>query len=193
MGVRLQEGRPATRADLEALPKHVKGEIIDGVLYTSPRPRPLHARGELALGADLLNAYQRGRGGPGGWWILVEPGIEVPGSPELSPDVAGWRRERLIELPTDPITVVRDWIGEFLSPSTRHLDQRVKRPFYARIGVGCLWFVDLDGRTLTVSKLVEGRWVELAVHGADERVRAEPFEAAELDLREWWGAGEKEG
>ncbi len=29
---------PATLADLEALPEHVKGEIIDGVLYTQPRP-----------------------------------------------------------------------------------------------------------------------------------------------------------
>ncbi|MEW5849237.1 MAG: hypothetical protein AB2A00_10500 [Myxococcota bacterium] len=30
----------ATMADLEALPGNVKGEIIDGVLYTQPRPRP---------------------------------------------------------------------------------------------------------------------------------------------------------
>jgi hypothetical protein len=89
--------------------------------------------------------------------------------------------------------VVPDWICEFLSPATRRLDQRVKRPFHARIGVAYLWFVDLDGRTLTVSKLIEGRWVELAVHGADERVRAGPFEAVELDLREWWGQGRSRG
>jgi hypothetical protein len=38
-----KEGRPATRADLDALPETVVGEIIDGVLYTVPRPRPRHA------------------------------------------------------------------------------------------------------------------------------------------------------
>lgn len=30
---------PATMADLEALPANIKGEIIDGVLHTQPRPR----------------------------------------------------------------------------------------------------------------------------------------------------------
>jgi Uma2 family endonuclease len=195
--VRTPDGRPATMADLEALPEHVKGEIIDGVLYTSPRPRAPHADLELALGSNLRDPFGRGRGGPGGWWILPEPGIEVPGSPEFSPDLAGWRKERLPELPSDrSITVVPDWICEILSPSTRTYDQRVKRPFYARIGVAFLWFIDVEARTLTVSKLVDGRWLELGVHGEEDRVRAEPFDAIELAVGEWWpphGAGDAPG
>jgi Uma2 family endonuclease len=185
--VYLPEGRPATMADLEALPEHVKGEIIDGVLYTMPRPRARHSNVESLVTADLTNSYQRGRGGPGGWWILVEPGIELPGSPEFSPDVAGWRKERMPALPADPITVVPDWICEIQSPTTRTLDLRTKRPFYARIGVGYLWYIDLDARTLAVSRLVDGRWVELAVHGEDDVVRVPPFEAVELSLADWWG------
>ncbi|WP_231864616.1 hypothetical protein [Sorangium cellulosum] len=35
---------PATQADLEALPPHIKGEIIEGVRYTQPRPRSRHQR-----------------------------------------------------------------------------------------------------------------------------------------------------
>jgi hypothetical protein len=58
------------------------------------------------LGADLSNSFQRGRGGPGGWWILPEPGIELLGSPEVSPDLAGWRRERLPELPETAATAL---------------------------------------------------------------------------------------
>jgi hypothetical protein len=40
---------PATLADLEALPEGVRGEIIDGVLYMSPRPGFAHmfALGQL--------------------------------------------------------------------------------------------------------------------------------------------------
>jgi Uma2 family endonuclease len=182
------DDRPATLDDLAALPEHLKGEIIDGVLYASPRPRFPHGRIEITLGSDLLNPFQRGRGGPGGWWILVEPGIEVPGSPEFSPDLAGWRRERLPDPPADrAITIVPDWVCEILSPSTRALDQRVKRPFYARIGVAWLWYVDLEARTLTVSQLVEGHWLEVAVHGESDVVRANPFEAVEIALGEWWG------
>jgi len=163
------------------------GEIIEGVLYTFPRPRAAHANVETSIAGDIQYPFQRGRGGPGGWWILIEPGIELPGSPEVVPDVAGWRKQRLPELPLDrPIDVVPDWVCEVLSPTTRAYDLRVKRPFYARIGVPYIWFIDFDARTLMVSKLVEGRWLELGVYGESDKVRAEPFDAVEIDLGEWW-------
>lgn len=186
--------RPATMADLEALPETVKGEIIDGVLYAWPRPRSRHANVESFIDTELKGPFQRGRGGPGGWWILPEPGITIPGSPEFSPDLAGWRRDRLQVLPEDrSIDVVPDWICEILSPSTRGYDQRIKRPFYARIGVGYLWYVDLEARSLTVSQLQlhegSGRWVELGVHGEDDVIRAAPFDAIEIALGEWWQTG----
>lgn len=183
-------GRPATRADLEALPEGVKGEIIDGDLYVQPRPRAVHARAEASIVSDLQGPYDRGRGGPGGWWILPEPGIELPGSPEFSPDVAGWRRDRLPELPHDSsILVVPDWICEIHSPTTRGYDYLKKRPFYARIGVPWLWYVDVEARTVTVSRLVDGAWLEVAVKGEDEKVRLAPFEEVEIDLALWWSRG----
>lgn len=177
---------PATVRDLEALPANVKGEILDGVLYTQPRPRSRHQSAISALDGDLMIPFQRGRGGPGGWWILPEPGIELLGSPEVSPDLAGWRRERLPELPETAITVVPDWVCEILSPTTRAYDLRTKRPFYARAGVKWLWYVDLEAKTLTVSRLEDGRWSELGVYGEDDRVRAEPFDAIEIAIGEWW-------
>ena len=180
-------GRPATRADLEALPPELKGEILDGELYVQPRRRARHARIELTVGGALQGPYDLGRGGPGGWWILPEPGIELPVSPEFSPDVAGWRRERLPQLPQDePIRVAPDWICEVLSPGTRGYDLIKKRPFYARIGVSWLWYVDVEARSVTVSQLRDGAWVELAVHGEDERVRLQPFPEVEHDLALWW-------
>jgi Uma2 family endonuclease len=180
-------GRPATRADLEALPPGVKGEIIDGELYVQPRPRPGHARALTTIASEIHGPYDFGRGGPGGWWILAEPGIEIPGSPEFSPDVAGWRRERLPALSDDePLRIVPDWICEIHSPTTRGYDVLKKRPFYARIGVTWLWYVDLEARAVTVSRLVEGAWHEIGVHGEDERVRLEPFGDVELDLSLWW-------
>ena len=174
-------------ADLEALPEGVKGEIIEGVLYTQPRPRPRHSRAEGRVAGQVGRSFDGGAGGPGGWWILVEPGIVLPGSPEFSPDVAGWRRGRLPELPDGRIQLAPDWICEIHSPSNRGYDQRVKRPFYARIGVKHLWYVDLEARTLTVSRLERGRWSELLVAGESDVVRAEPFEAIEIALAEWWG------
>lgn len=182
--------RPATRADLDALPPTWRGEIIEGELYAFPRPGAPHAVVETSISADLSAPFQRGRGGPGGWWILVEPGIQLPRAPEIAPDLAGWLRERLPALPrTGPIEVAPDWICEILSPSTRSYDMLVKRPFYAQLGVPYLWYVDPESRTLTASRLEDGRWLELGVYGGDQIARIEPFEAIEISLAAWWEMG----
>lgn len=186
--------RKATLADLEALPRTWRGEIIDGTLYAFPRPRSQHANIEDLLVDDLKGPYQRRRGGPGGWWLLSEPGIELPRSPEIAPDLAGWRRERMPKLPPRkmPISVVPDWVCEILSPSTASYDNVVKRRFYAEIGVGHIWYVDPMRRELEVCRIVDGKWLQLGIYGADEKVRAEPFEEVEIELAEWWEGSEED-
>lgn len=87
--------RPATYADLEALPAHIKGEIIDGALYTQPRPRMRPSRAGLALSRIVSGPYDFEARGPDAWWILIEPGIELPGATEIAPDIGGWQRSRL--------------------------------------------------------------------------------------------------
>ncbi len=180
--------RRATRADLDALPETVVGELIEGVLHTFPRPRPKHARAASVLGGDLNGPYDRGRGGPGGWWILDEPGVTLAALDveEIVPDVAGWLRERLPELPDGPIEIVPDWVCEILSPSTRAHDLKKKRPLYARAGVAWMWIVDVDARTLTASRLHDARWLEIGTWSDDDVARIEPFDAVELRLAELW-------
>jgi Uma2 family endonuclease len=177
---------PPTRADLEALPRTVKGEIIDGVLYAMTRPRPKHQAIAGRMMASLEPPFGLGKGGPGGWWILPEPGIELERAPEISPDIAGWERTRLAALPDGPIRVVPDWVCEILSPTTRRHNLLVKVPYYASIGVRYLWLVDLDGRALLVSKLVGAHWVDQQRFGDETAARIEPFEDIELNVAEWW-------
>jgi len=182
--------RSATRADLDKLPPYVKGEILNGVLYTQARPKPGHTRAASVLARRIGGPFDDDPAGPGGWWILDEPGIELPNSPEIAPDIAGWRRERLPELPEDePIRVVPDWVCEVLSPSNHAYDRRTKFPFYAEVGVGYLWVVDPPARTVEIKKLVDGRWTDIAVFADDEALRAEPFEAVEIALGPLWFRG----
>lgn len=179
--------KPPTLADLEALPLGVKGEIIEGVLYTMTRPRAVHQRTSTSIGGDLQGPFDKGRGGPGGWWILVEPGIELPNTPEIAPDVAGWRKERLLTLPADAaITVVPDWVCEILSPTTRRHNLLVKKPYYAKIGVRHLWMIDRDARTVTAHRLLDGLWVEIGVYGDETDARIDPFGEVALDVASWW-------
>jgi Uma2 family endonuclease len=179
--------RTPTLADIDALPPHMKGEIIDGVFYAMTRPRGMHQSIAGRIHFDVAGGYEYGRGGPGGWRILPEPGIEFPNSPEVSPDIAGWRRERLPMLPKDaPIAVTPDWICEVLSSSTRRHDQRVKRPFYARVGVSFLWVVDPDAYVVTASTLENGRWSDLGVWSDEHEARIPPFDAVAIDVAAWW-------
>jgi Uma2 family endonuclease len=176
-----------TLADLDALPPGIVGEIIEGVLYTMTKPRMRHQRTATGIGGDLRGPFDLGRGGPGGWWIVAEPGIELPNTPEIAPDVAGWRRERMPEMPVDePIRVVPDWVCEILSPTTRRHDLLIKQPYYAKVGVAYHWLVDLEGRAVTAQRLESGRWVIIGVYGDETEARIEPFDAVPIDVASWW-------
>jgi hypothetical protein len=72
-----QDRRQALYDAYCAIPDHQRAEIIDGTLYVSPRPAPRHANASSVLGGELNGAFQRGRGGPGGWWILDEPELQL--------------------------------------------------------------------------------------------------------------------
>ena len=178
--------RPATYEDILALPPHVNGQIVDGELFATPRPANPHATASSTLGMDIGGAYQRGRGGPGGWWIVDEPEIHL-GRNVLVPDLAGWRRSRLPAIPPAAFfTLVPDWVCEVLSPSTASFDRVKKMRVFAAEGVGHAWLVDPGARTLEVYRLAEGRWVLLSAHEGTECVRAEPFEELEVVLSDLW-------
>jgi Uma2 family endonuclease len=178
--------RPATYEDLLAVPDHLVAEILDGELYTSPRPAPRHADASSGLGGVLRSPFDRGRGGPGGWRILDEPELHL-GCDVVVPELAGWRRERLPALPTDAyFSVAPDWVCEVISPSTAAMDRVKKLTIYAREQVRHAWLVDPLARTLEVLLLEGGRWTIRSTWSGLAVPRAEPFDAIELDLSLLW-------
>jgi Uma2 family endonuclease len=177
---------PATCRDVLDAPETMVAELIGGALHLHPRPASRHARASSVLGAELSGPFDRGRGGPGGWWIIDEPELHL-GADVLVPDIAGWRRERMPAFPDAAwFELAPDWVCEVLSPSTRSVDLTEKREIYARAGVAHLWFVDPLARTLEVFGLREGAWVLLGAFKEDDAVRAAPFEAVELALGGLW-------
>ncbi len=183
--------RRATYEDLLQVPDTKIAEIIDGELYVFPRPAVPHAHAASGLGMDLGSPFQRGRGGPGGWWILFEPELHL-GRHVLVPDLAGWRRERMPAMPdVVGMTLPPDWVCEVLSDSTRGVDRVRKLPIYAEHGVTHAWLVDPIATTLEVYRLEGGRWFLSGAFEGDVEVRAEPFDAVALDLAVLWDRGEE--
>jgi Uma2 family endonuclease len=152
-----------------------------------PRPAKPHAAAATALGEELGPPFKRGRGGPGGWIILFEPEIHMRDD-VLVPDLAGWRRQRMPVLTNDLpyFTLAPDWACEVLSPSTEASDRARKLRIYAREHVSHVWLVNPIARTLEVLRRDGNEWRILAVHEQDAKVRAEPFDAIELDLAILW-------
>ena len=182
---RRKTGR-ATYRDVLNAPPHMVAEVVEGALHLQPRPASRHALAGSSLSGELVSPFQRGRGGPGGWWILYEPELHF-GEDILVPDFAGWRRERMPDYPDTPyFTLAPDWVCEILSPSTRKLDLEGKRPIYAREGVGHLWFVDPAARTLEAFVLNEGAWTPAGRAQNDDPVSFPPFEAVTFCLDALW-------
>lgn len=179
--------RGATYEDLARIPENLIAELIDGEIYTAPRPGTPHARASLALSSLLYHAVDRGRSAPGGWWIVVEPELHLHGD-AFVPDLAGWRREIVPECPSTSGThITPDWVCEILSPSNAGYDRIKKLPKYARNGVPYVWIVDPMARSLEVYRLNDDqKYTLIATHEADDRVSAEPFDTVELELGALW-------
>jgi Uma2 family endonuclease len=188
-GVTLPARRQATYDDFMAVPEHLVAEIVDGELYTSPRPAPRHAKTASTLLGLLHGPYDLGRGGPGGWQILFEPELHL-GADVLVPDIAAWRRDRLPRLPDEPyFSLAPDWVCEVQSPSTAALDRGKKLRVYGREGVNHAWMLDPLAETLEVLHLEGGRWTILSTYVERDVIHPEPFHALGIELTLLWDRG----
>ena len=174
--------------ELCALPERLTGEILNGQLYTQPRPTGMHMGAETALSGLLFGPYHRGMGGPGGWRFVNEPEIHFVRDTEVAvPDLGGWRRERLPLLPKGHrFEVVPDWICEILSPSTESKDREIKMPLYHHYGVKYVWLVDPRVLTLEAFEAGQDGWNLIGQFNAGDRVSVAPFTEAVFTLSELW-------
>jgi Uma2 family endonuclease len=162
--------RPLTRVDLEDLPTDDghRYELIDGVLIVSPGPQLPHQDvvGNLHL---LLRA-----GCPKHLKVVLAPfAVAISDDTELQPDLLVAPREQFTrkELPGAPLLAI-----EVLSPSTRRVDQLLKRDRLQQAGCASYWLVDPEEPSLLALELRNGVYVEVANVSGDEVWAAElPF------------------
>lgn len=158
-------------------------EILSGELDTAPRPLPGHGLAQTLLSGELSPPFQRGRGGPGGWWLMIEPDVQLSDHDIVAPDLVGWRRERMPKFPqTRPIDLVPDWICEVLSPSNERRDRVTKADLYLNAGVPFYWILDVHERTLEAFAAKDGAWSRLGAWTDGARPRIPPFDAIEIDV-----------
>jgi Uma2 family endonuclease len=177
----------ATLADLLALSddERRRFELIGGELVERGAGTARHGQAQ-ARASRLLGPYDRRPGGPpdrpGGWIFATEVDIYFDESNTLRPDVAGWRRENLPELPEEfPVRVLPSWVCEVLSTNKRN-DLIRKKRVYHRYEIPHYWILDPVAETLLVYRWSTAGFTEVLVAERGERVRAEPFEAIEITV-----------
>jgi Uma2 family endonuclease len=120
--------------------------------------------------------------------LLDEPELHLRGGHIFVPDLAGWRRERMPRIPMEAsaFELAPDWVCEVLSKSTEAVDRAEKPPIYATERVAYVWLVDPLVRTLEVLRLDGETYRVMHIWRDDAVVRAEPFDAIELELGALW-------
>ncbi|MBI4957510.1 MAG: Uma2 family endonuclease [Myxococcales bacterium] len=196
MAVAAKRSGRHTLEDLLAIPEQERfHEVLDGELVRKAMPSAKHGSTQLAT-SQLLRPYNRrpgGKGGPGGWWFAAETEVALAPDQIFRPDVAGWRRERLPELPAEgPVAVRPDWVCEILSPSHVRNDTVRKLRAYHHHQIPHYWIIDPVEETLTVHRFTEGGYLLVLAAERGERVRAEPFDAIDLQVGVLFGDDEED-
>lgn len=183
-------GAPEPLAELIAAGEDARLELVDGAL-AGVETSGEHADAQLGVGAPIRSRYHRAGGGDGaagGWWIYVEPTVQLTLREVYRPDLAGWRRDRTPDRPVGfPIHAVPDWVCEVLSPSNAAHDLSHKRRAYHAAKVGHYWLVDPMRETVTVMQWSLDGYVIVEVDPTDGVLRPPPFPDAPIELAGLFG------
>lgn len=179
-----ERGKKHTIEEWLAQPEDKYLELIDGDFVQKAAPDIGHSLAQGGVLQSLRAEFHRkaGGSGPGGWWIGPEIDLQL-GPNGFRPDVAGWRRERVPELPRSrPVSIRPDWICEVLPDSNRANDTVRKLHLYHSAGVAHYWLLDPEAGLLTVFRHAEAGYATALVAKRGEVVRAEPFDAIEVSV-----------
>ncbi len=169
-------------------------ELIDGEVVHKAGPTGEHGQAQSNVNI-VLGGFARKTGGPrgpGGWWLMSEVEVLYARTSEVfRHDVLGFRRDVHAEVPKGfPLRARPDWVCEILSPSTARYDVVKKSRTLHAHAVPHYWLLNPEHSTLTVMRYAETGYLQVLTATVGEKVRAEPFEAVEIDVSELFGEEE---
>jgi len=173
--------RLATFEDLKTLEEPDRVEVINGALVQKAMPSVAHSRSQTQLILELGDFTRRHGRRPGGWWLLTEIHVEYQDHQIHCHDVAGWRRDRVLEMPSEwPVKLRPDWVCEIVSPSHEKRDMVDKPKVLHAAEVPHLWLLNPEEKMLLVQRWSPAGYITVLAASSGQTVRAEPFDLIEL-------------
>ncbi len=183
--------RLATFEDLEVLEDPDRVEIINGALVQKAMPSVAHSRSQTQLILELGSFNRRPSRPPGGWWLLTEIHVEYQDHQIHCHDVAGWRRDRVPQMPPGwPVKIRPDWVCEIVSPSHEKRDMVDKPKVLHAAEVPHIWLLNPEEKMLLVQRWSPAGYTTILAASSGQTVRAEPFELIELRVSVLFGEEE---
>ncbi len=147
---------PFTYEDYAALPGDGRRwELIDGEFDEILTPSPKHQTVSRRLKFELMRTLEE----PGIAGVFNAPiDVILSETVVVQPDLVIVREERPGAVSERGIEAPPDLVVEILSPSTRVMDQRVKKGLYARFGVPEYWLVDPQLGSIEQYVLTDGTY-----------------------------------
>jgi Uma2 family endonuclease len=152
------QSRPLTYDDLQRMreTRDERLELIDGELFVTPSPSPMHQDISGNLYTLFRNVvFESGRGRA--YYAPLD--VRLDENTVVQPDLIIILSDRSPVLTTARVEGVPSLAVEIISPSTSAYDRVTKRDVYARSSVPEYWLVDPDAKTVTIfSDPQDGRY-----------------------------------
>lgn len=156
-------------------------EIVQGDLYVTPSPSPMHQRVSRRLQRQL-EGYFHSR--PIGEVFNAPIDLILTHHDILVPDLLVVSDPKLISkrgIEGPPVLIV-----EILSPATRKHDRGMKARRYAELGVEHYWIVDPESRRVECHRLTDGAFRSVAEAEGNTTVAHPDWDGLEVDLTALW-------
>lgn len=136
-------------ARMPNLPDGSQQELVRGVIITMPPPGARHGACCSRINRRLANFVEDNNLGT---VFANDTGFVTGRDPDSvrGPDIAFWSREKLPEIPDGYIDVAADILVEVVSPADRYARIQQKVNEYLEKGVGLIWVVDPEDRSVVV-------------------------------------------
>ena len=170
-------------SDIERTPEDdgLRYEVLDGVLFVSPAPRPVHQRVSKRLQRQLENYFEdKGLGE-----VFNAPVDVLLARHDIAvPDLVLVTQPKLIT--ERAIEGAPTLLVEVLSLSSRSRDRRLKMSRYAASGVPHYWIVDPVKQTIECYRLKGKHYTLVTSAKSPEKLTHPDWDGLTIDLDAIW-------
>ena len=179
MALRLEDDRHWTYEDYCQLPDDgTRYEVIDGRLYVTPAPRPVHQLVIKRLLLAFVPLEEAGR-----CFAYFSPlDVRVGGCDPVQPDLVVMRRDQRCLIGEKYVEGAPALVIEVLSPSNPRHDRVTKMGAYARAGIEGYWLADPEACSLEMFRLRDDQYVVAAGFGPGEIAASPDWPGFQLAL-----------